>query len=116
MDTTMLAPEPSSWFIIISLGENSLFLGLNYPMMVKGNPAADGTTLPFMRSNCIFTSDIDIANVHEAGYHDLRPPDIGRFSLVGESCVGFHVHKSWPSQDFLFWFKASVSNAEDWLT
>jgi hypothetical protein len=116
MDTTVLAPEPSPWFIIDSLGENSLFLGLNYPMMVKGNPAADGTTLPFMRNNCIFTSGIDIANVHEAGYHNLCPPDIGCFILVGESSVGFRVHNSWRSQDSLFWLKASVSNAEDWLT
>ena len=45
MDTSVLAPTPSPWFNIDSLGENSLFLGLNYPLMVKGDPAAIGTTL-----------------------------------------------------------------------
>ena len=61
MDTSVLAPTPSPWFSIDSLGENSLFLGQNYPMMVKGDPTAvDTTLLPFMRSNCIYTSDIAV--------------------------------------------------------
>ena len=38
MDTSVLAPTPSPCYIIDSLGENSLFLGQNYPMMVKGDP------------------------------------------------------------------------------
>ena len=59
MDTSVLAPTPSPWYGIGSLRANSLFLGPNYPMMVKGDPAAvDTTLLPFMRSNCIYTSDI----------------------------------------------------------
>ena len=45
MDTSVLAPTPSPWYSIDSLGENSLFLGPNYPMMVKGDPAAVDTTL-----------------------------------------------------------------------
>ena len=45
MDTSVLAPTPSPWFSIESLGGNSLFLGQNYPMMVEGDPAAVGTTL-----------------------------------------------------------------------
>ena len=36
MDISVLAPTPSPWYSIDSLGENSLFLGPNYPMMVKG--------------------------------------------------------------------------------
>ena len=61
MDTTVLAPTPSPWYSIDSLGANSLFLGPNYPMMVKGDPAAvDTTLLPFMRNNCIYTSDIAV--------------------------------------------------------
>ena len=80
MDTHVLAPTPSPWFSIDSLGENSLFLGQNYPMMVKGDPAiVDTTLLPFMRSNCIYTSDI--AMVPYRGYHNMRP-DIGSFSWV----------------------------------
>ena len=55
MDTSVLAPTPSPWYRIDSLGENSLFLGKNYPMMVKGNPTTVDT---FMRSNCVYTSDI----------------------------------------------------------
>ena len=59
MDTSVLAPTPSPWYRIDSLGENSLFLGQNYPMMVKGDPTAvDTMLLPFMRSNCVYTLDI----------------------------------------------------------
>ena len=59
MDTSVLAPTPSPWFSIDSLGENSLFLGQNYQMMVKGDPATvDTMLLPFMRSNCIYTFQI----------------------------------------------------------
>ena len=111
MDTSVLAPRPSPWFNIDSLGEYSLFLGLNYPMMVKGDPAVVGTTLPFMRSNCIYTSEV--AMLPYAGFRNLSTPDISRFSLDDHSCVGFDVHNCWPYLDF--WFKASVSNAEDWL-
>ena len=62
MDTSVLAPTPSPWYSIDSLGENSLFLGQNYPMMVKADPVAVDTTLlaPFMRSNCVYTSDISV--------------------------------------------------------
>ena len=74
MDTSVLAPTPSPWFSIDSLGENSLFLGPNYPMMVKGDRAAvDTMLLPFMRSNCIYTSDIAVV--------PYPGPDICRFSL-----------------------------------
>ena len=45
MDTSVLAPTPSPWYRIDSLGENSLFLGQNYPMMVEGDPVVVDTTL-----------------------------------------------------------------------
>ena len=56
MDTSVLAPTPP-WYKIDSLGENSLFLGQNYPMMVKGDPTVVDTmlTVPFMRSNFVYT-------------------------------------------------------------
>ena len=93
MDTSVLAPTPSPWFSIESLGGNSLFLGQNYPMMVKGDPAAvDTTLLPFMRSNYVYTSDIVV--VPYPG-RDI----VGRFSLDDQSCVGLE-----------------ISNAEDWLS
>ena len=63
-------------------------------MMVKGDPAAVGKTLlPFMRSNCIYISDI--AMVTYRGYHNMRP-DIGRFSLDDQSCVGLNIDNSCP--------------------
>ena len=75
MDTSVLAPIPSPWYSIDSLGENSLFLGQNYPMMVKADPTAvDTTLLPFKRSNCIYTSGIVV--VPYPG-RDI----VGRFSL-----------------------------------
>ena len=96
MDTSVLAPRPSPWYSIDSLGENSLFLGQNYPMMVKGDPTTfDTTLLPFMRSNCIYTSDI--AMVPYPGYHNTRP-DIGCFSLDDQYCVGLEIDNSCPSQ------------------
>ena len=107
MDTSVLAPTPSPFH---SLGENSLFLGQNYPMMVKGDPTTVDTMLlvPFMRSNCIYTSDIAV--VPYPG-RDI----VGRFSLDDQSCVGLEIYNSWPFLEHL-WFKASVSNVEDWLS
>ena len=87
MDTSVLAPTPSPWYSIGSLGANSLFLGPNYPMMVKGDPAAvDTALLPFMRSNCIYTSDIAV--VPYAG------PDMCRFSLDDQSCIALDIDNS----------------------
>ena len=109
MDTSVLVPTPSPWYSFDSLGANSLFLGQNYPMMVKGDPTAvDTTLLPFMRSNCIYTSDIAV--VPYPG-HDI----VGRFSLEDQSCVGLEIDSSWPFSENHLSFKASVSNAEEWL-
>ena len=107
----MLAPTPSPWYRIDSLGENSLFLGQNYPMMVKGDPVAVDTTLlaPFMRSNCVYTLDISVVPYPGT---DI----VGRFSLDDQSCVGLQINNGWPVPENLLWFKASVSNAEDWLS
>ena len=109
MDTSVLAPTPSPWYRIDSLGENSLFLGQNYPMMVKGDPTAvDTTLLPFMRSNCVYTSDIWVVPYPGT---DI----VGRFSLDDQSCVGLEIDSSWPFPENHFWFKRSVSNADEWL-
>ena len=110
MDTSVLAPTPSPWYRIDSLGENSLFLGQNYPMMVKGDPTAvDTMLLPFMRSNCVYTSDIWVVPYPGT---DI----VGRFSLDDQSCVGLQIDNQWPVPENHLWFKASVSNAEDWLS
>ena len=111
MDTSVLEPTPSPWFSIGSLGGNSLFLGQNYPMMVEGDPAAvDTTLLPFMRSNCIYTSDIAMLP-----YRPNIGPDIGRFSLDDQSCVGLKIDSSRPFPENHLWFKASVSSTDEWL-
>ena len=81
VDTSVLAPTPSPWHRIDSLGENSLFLGQNYPMMVKGDPTDVDT---FMRSNCVYTSGI--CGVPYPG-RDI----VGRFSLDDQSCVGLEI-------------------------
>ena len=109
MDISVLVPTPCPWYIIDSLGENSLFLGQNYPMMVKGDPTAvDTTLLPFMRSNCIYTSDIAVV--------PYPAPDICCFSLDDQSCVSLEIDSSWPFPENHLWFKASVYNTEDWLS
>ena len=112
MDTTMLLPTPSPWFSIDTLGGNSLFLGQNYPMIVEGDPTdVDTTLLPFMRSNCIYTSDTTMLP-----YCPNMGPDIGRFSLDDQPCVGLEIDSSCPFPENHFLFKASVSNTEDWLS
>ena len=110
IDTTVLAPTPSPWYRIDSLGANSLFLGQNNPMMVKGYPTAvDTTLLPFMRSNCIYASDIAVVPYPGC---DI----VGRFSLDDQSCVGLEIDSSWLFPENRLWFKASISNVEDWLS
>ena len=106
MDTSVLAPTPSPWYRIDSLGENSLFLGQNYLMMVKGDPTAVDT---FMRSNCVYTLDIWVVPYPGT---DI----VGHFSLDDQSCVGLEIDSSWPFPENHFCFKASVSNADEWLS
>ena len=101
MDTSVLAPTPSPWYIIDSLGANSLFLGQTYPMMVKGDPTAVNTTfLPFMRSNCIYSSDISVVPYPGT---DI----VGRFSLDDQSSVGLEIDNGWPFPENHLWFKAT---------
>ena len=110
MDTSVLAPTPSPWYRIDSLGENSLFLGQNYPMMVKGDPTVvDTTLLPFMRSICVYTSNIWVVPYPGT---DI----VGHFSLDDQSCVGLEIDNGWPVLENHLWFKASVSNTEDCLS
>ena len=110
IDTSVLAPKPSACFRIDSLGGNSLFLGQNYPMKVEGDPAAvDTTLLPFMRSNCIYTSDIWVVPY-------LGTDIVGRFNLDDQSCIGLKIDNRWPILENHLWFKASVSNTEEWLS
>ena len=110
VDTSVLAPTPSPRFSIDSLGENSLFLGQNYLMMVKGDPTVvDTMLLPFMRSNCVYTSEIWVVPYPGT---DI----VGHFSLDDRSWVGLQIDNRWPVPENHLWFKASVSNAKEWLS
>ena len=81
-------------------------------MMVEGDPAAiDTTILAFMRSNCIYTMDITMLP-----YRPNMGIEIGRFSLYDQSCAGLEIDSSWPFPENHFWFKASISNADEWLS
>lgn len=62
-----------------------------------------------MRSNCIYTSDILVVPYHGT---DI----VGRFSLDDQSYVGLKIDNRWPVPKNHLWFKASVSNTEDWLS
>ena len=106
LETYQLAPTPSPWFSIDCLGENSLFLGQNYLMMVKGDPTAVDT---FMRSNCVYTSDIWVVPYPHT---DI----VGRFRLDDRSCVGFQIDNRCPIPENHLWFKESISNTEEWLS
>jgi hypothetical protein len=49
------------WKQVNSLGDLSLFLEINYPITVNlkisNREAPDGTLVPFMRKNCVYTSE-----------------------------------------------------------
>ena len=79
--------------------------------MVKGDPTAVDTMLlvPFMISNCIYTSDILVVPYPGT---DM----VGRLSLDDQPCVGVEIDNRWPFPENHLWFKASVSNTEDWLS
>ena len=79
-------------------------------MMVKADPAAvDTMLLPFMRSNGVYTSDISVVPYPGT---DI----VGRFSLDDQSCIGLEIDNRWPVPENHLGFKASVSNAKDWLS
>ena len=101
MDTSVLAPTPSPWFSIDSLGENSLFLGQNYPIMVKGDPTAVETTLlPFMRSNCIYTSDISVVPYPGPDYATsswmINPALLSILTIAGPSQSTYGSKQAFP--------------------
>ena len=102
MDTTVLAPTPSPWFSIDSLGEDSLFLGPNYPMMVKGDPAVvDTTLLPFMRSNCIYTLDIAVVPylvlIYAASAWMISPALLSILTIAGPSQSTYGSKQAFPT-------------------
>ena len=78
--------------------------------MVKGDPTAvDTMLLPFLRSHCIYTSNISVVPY-------LGTDIVGRFSLDDQFYVALEIDNGWPFPENHLWFKASVSNAEEWLS
>jgi hypothetical protein len=65
------------WKQVNSLGDHSVFLGLNYPITVNlkicDYQDPDGTLFPFMRKNCLYTS--------YRRFRKIVSPRIMRFNL-----------------------------------
>ena len=85
-DPSSVGPGVFNWRRVYSLGNHSLFLGLNYPII---QPIIDHITgddyramqLPFARGDCVYTS------YH--GFHESPYPEIRRHSLLPDNlqCV-----------------------------
>ena len=85
-DPSSVGPGVFNWRRVYSLGNHSLFLGLNYPII---QPIIDHITgddyramqLPFARGDCVYTS------YH--GFHESPYPEIRRHNLLPDNlqCV-----------------------------
>ena len=85
-DPSSVGPGVFNWRRVYSLGNHSMFLGLNYPII---QPIIDHITgddyramqLPFARGDCVYTS------YH--GFHESPYPEIRRHSLLPDNlqCV-----------------------------
>ena len=123
MDTSQLVPANScemlvnQWEMVSDLGAYSLFLGVNYPIIlpVGGADLARGY---LTRSNCVYTSPMS------AWQCKMPLPEICRFSLNGEDdVVAFSTGTlAKKNTDFVrlglvktpLWFIPSFRNARDW--
>ena len=99
-----------------SLGDHSLFLGLNYPIMdnlkKREANAPDGTLVPFMRKNCAYTAYRRfLCNQYPNILRCNRQPDggetVGVISLPGDG---------WASvPQASMWFKPGLDSAHSVL-
>jgi hypothetical protein len=104
-DTFQLHPE-KKLERINDLRGYSLFLGLNYPIMMQVGGAGMAPSY-LMRSNYVYTSHYAIG----LGYKPY--PEICRFGLKRkEAVVGFSANITWETLETLFWFP-SFANARD---
>jgi hypothetical protein len=114
------------WKQVNNLGDHSLFHGLNYPIIVNLKicecQAPDGTLVPFMQKNCVYTS-----------YRRFRKtvsPHIMRFNLQasedelvvaislprdGWNCVRQVSIWSKPSVDVEHWLRSLGVYTEPWI-
>ena len=108
MDTSQLMP-PRPWRRIISLGSYSLFLGVNYPIIIPVEDGAEHGRPNMARSNSVYTSH------HAVGLAYPPSPEICRFSLNSEDCtVGFQTNIRWTWRQVPLWFIPSFANARQW--
>ena len=82
MDTSQLTAA-NRWKRVTDLGSYSLFLGVNYPIIIAVGDANDPPG-HLTRRNCVYTSH------QEIGYEYRPRPEISRFSLNGDAAIGFH--------------------------
>ena len=81
-DPSSVGPSVFNWRRVYNLGNHSLFLGLNYPII---RPIIDhifdddyrATELPFARGNRVYTS--------YNGFHESPYPEIRRHSLLPDN-------------------------------
>ncbi|KAK1697794.1 hypothetical protein QYE76_014491 [Lolium multiflorum] len=104
------------WRQVNSLSDHSLFLGLNYPIIAnlkkRESKAPDGTLVPFMRKNCVYTA---YRNIRYNQY-----PKILRCNLQpdeGETVGVISLPKDgWDSvRQAAMWFKPALNIARSVL-
>jgi hypothetical protein len=90
--------------MIVSLGSYSLFLGVNYPLIIPVGLGPDN----MMRGNCVYTSR------HAVGLGYMPRPEICHFSLKAEdAAIGFSTNIHWVWWQTPFLFMPSFTNAPD---
>jgi hypothetical protein len=104
MDTSWLSIPPKRWNRIVSLGSYSLFLGVNYPLIIPVGLGPDNMT----RGNSVYTSR------HAIGLGYMPLTEFFRFSLKGEDvAIGFSTNIRWVWRQSPLWFMPSFTNAPD---
>jgi hypothetical protein len=107
-DTSKLN-EGIPWEKIDDLGEYSLFLGVNYPIIIPVEDGAEHDRPNMARSNSVYTSH------HAVGLAYPPSPEICRFSLNSEDCtVGFQTNIRWTWRQVPLWLIPSFANARQW--
>jgi hypothetical protein len=110
----------SSWEMVTGLGEYSLFLGVNYPIiiLVGGSDLASGC---LTRSNCVYT----LHNAICLYYNSPTCPEVCCFNLNGmDGAIGFLTNTTLEDEEnngidltlvkTPLWFIPSFANALDW--
>ena len=108
MDTSQLLPQ-RPWKRVVSLGSYSLFLGVNYPIVIPVEAEQGNGNMA--RSNSVYTSH------HAVGLSSSPCPEICRFRLSdddGDVAVGFPTRIGLPWRQVPLWFVPSFANSPEW--